>query len=416
MTTSAERPDGPVFDLLDPSWSINPYLLYADLRERAPILKSELGFWVLARHADCLAVIRDRRASSDNLHAEQGSIPEGIRRPVAPDSPEAIGLGAMRPFLFRDPPDHTRLRGLVAKAFTPRVIDALSQRVQQATDDLIDTALDTGRVDLLRMFAYPLPVRIICELLGVPVEDQSKFGKWSEAMAKGLDPDFLLSDEIIAERGAATLEVIRYFFALVAERKVTPGDDLLSLLIEVEADGDVLSETELISTMILLLFAGHETTVNLIAGGTLALLQHPDQLERFRREPSLERPAIEEMMRYVAPIQMVPRTITEDCSIAETAFRAGDFVLLLIGSANRDESVFSHGEHFDITRNPNNHLGLGFGIHHCIGAPLARMQTRIALSTLMRRAPNLALDGDELHYKPNIILRGLEALPVSMHG
>ena len=408
--------DGPLFDPLDPRWSSDPYPFYADLRDRAPIHRNEMGFWVLARHADCLAVLRDRRASSDSMNLDQGGMPERFRRPVAPESPESVGIAAMRPFIFRDPPDHTRLRGLVAKAFTPRVVESLQQRVQEMTDELLDAALDAGQVDLLRDFAYPLPVRTICELLGVPVADQDRFGAWSEALARGLDPDFLLTDEVIAARGEAALEIIHYFFALIAERRTNPGDDLLSRLIQVEDGGTVLSEIELISTSILLLAAGHETTVNLIAGGTLALLGHPDQLERFRNDPGVERTAIEEMMRYVSPVQLTTRTITEDCTIGDATFRAGDFTMLLIASANRDESQFEDGERFDITRSPNNHLGMGFGTHHCLGAALARMESRLALSTLFRRAPKLALDGDQVHFKSNVILRGMEALPVSMHG
>ncbi len=418
MTYSAVEPDaqGPVFNPLDPRWSSDPFPLYAELRDRAPIHRNDMGFWVLSRHNDCLAVLRDRRTSSDSMNMDQGGMPERFRRPVPLDSPEYAGIVAMRPFIFRDPPDHTRLRGLVAKAFTPRVIESLREGIQLAIDELLDAALDAGRIDLIADFAYPIPVRTICDMLGVPVEDHERFGAWSEALARGLDPDFLLTNDVIAARGEAALEIIRYFNALIGERRKSPGSDLMSRLIEVEDDGTVLSETELISTCILLLAAGHETTVNLIAGGALALLQHPDQLEQFRTEPEVERTAVEEIMRYVSPVQLTTRTFSERCTIGETTFDVGDFALVLIASANRDEAQFVDAERFDITRNPNNHLGLGFGIHHCLGATLARMETRMALASLIRRAPRLTLESDDVQYKPNVILRGMESLPVSLRG
>ncbi len=418
MTFSAVGPasEQPVFDPFDPRWSSDPYPLYADLRQRAPVHRNDMGFWVLSRHADCLAVLHDRRASSDTMNMDQGGMPEQFRRPVAPDSPESLGLAAMRPLVFRDPPDHTRLRGLVAKAFTPRVVDSLRQRIQQVIDELLDAALENGRVDLLEEFAYPLPVRIICDMLGVPVADQDRFRGWSQALARGLDPDFLLTDEVIEARGHAALEIIRYFSGLVDERRKSPGDDLLSRLIEVEDGGTVLSQTELLSTSIFLLGAGHETTVNLISGGTLALLRHRDQLERFRTDPKVHRTAIEEILRYVSPVQLTTRAFSEDCEIGGTEFKAGDFAMLLIASANRDEAQFAGAETLDIARTPNNHLGLGFGIHHCLGAPLARLETLMALESLLRRAPDMILDGDDVSFKSNVILRGMESLPVSLHG
>jgi cytochrome P450 len=324
------------------------------------------------------------------------------------------GMVAMRPFLFRDPPDHTRLRGLVAKAFTPKVVESLREPTQRLVDDLLDAAMEAGDVDLLADFAYPIPVRVICDLLGVPLEDQYRFKGWSHALARGMDPDFLLSDAVMQARAEAVMQFAQYFFELLAERRKSPGTDLLSRLVQVEDGGTVLSETEMLSTCILLLVAGHETTVNLIAGGTLALLQHPDQLERFRTDPGLHRSGIEEMLRYVSPVQLTARTMTEDCQVGGVELAAGDFVMLLIGSGNHDSAQFDEAERFDIARTPNNHLGLGFGIHHCLGAPLARMETQVALTALVRRAPHLALATDQVSYKSNVVLRGMESLPVSM--
>jgi cytochrome P450 len=415
-STTERIPNRPVFDPYDPLWASDPFPLYADLRERAPIHRNDLGFWVVARHADCLAVLRDRRASSDSLNVAVNRMPEGLRTPVAEDDPMAAAMVEMRPFLFRDPPDHTRLRGLVSKAFTPKVVEALRDRTQQVVDELLDAAMEAGEVDLVDEFAYPLPVRIICDMLGVPVEDQDRFKAWSHALARGLDPDFLLSDQVIAERGQAVMQFAQYFFELLAERKKFPGEDLLSRLVQAEDGGTVLSEPELLSTCILLLVAGHETTVNLISGGTLALLRHPDQCELFRTDPRVIRSGVEEMLRFVSPVQLTGRALTEDFRLGEVEFEAGDFAMLLLASGNHDPEQFEDPERFDLTRNPNNHLGFGFGIHHCLGAPLARMEAQVALTALVRRAPNLALTVDDVAYKTNVVLRGMTALPVVMGG
>jgi cytochrome P450 len=253
-------------------------------------------------------------------------------------------------------------------------------------------------------------------MLGVPVEDQDRFKAWSHALARGLDPDFLLSDEVIAERGEAVVQFAQYFFELLAEREKRPGEDLLSRLVQAEDGGTVLSEPELLSTCILLLVAGHETTVNLISGGTLALLRHPDQCELFRTDPGVTRSGVEEMLRYVSPVQLTGRALTEDLRLGEVEFEAGDFAMLLLASGNHDPEQFEDPERFDLTRNPNNHLGFGFGIHHCLGAPLARMEAQVALTSLVRRAPNLALTVDDVAYKTNVVLRGMVALPVAMGG
>ena len=391
-------------------------VLSAEFRERGPIRRNDLGFWVVSRHADCLAILRDRRASSDSLNVAVERMPQGFRTPIDEDDPVAAAMLEMRPFLFRDPPDHTRLRGLVSKAFTPRVVESLRTRTQEVVDELLGAAMEADRVDLLEEFAYPLPVRIICDLLGVPLEDQDRFKVWSGALARGLDPDFLLSSEIIAARTEGVLQFSQYFFELLAERRARPGDDFLSRLVQAEDGGVLLTEGELLSTCILLLVAGHETTVNLIAGGALALLHHPDQFERFRSEPALTRSGVEEMLRYVSPVQLTGRALVEDCEIGGVELRAGDFAMLLLASANRDPGEFDDPRRFDISRHPNNHLGFGFGIHHCLGAPLARMEAQVALTALVKLAPKLALTVDEVAYKTNVVLRGVESLPVAMHG
>jgi cytochrome P450 len=406
--------DGPIFNLFDPQWSSDPFPLYADLRARAPIHRNEFGFWVAARHADCLAVLRDRGASversnmvdeehSANLDSSEGQNDEIVAKKFENKS-----------FLVRDPPDHTRLRGLVAKAFTPKVVEGLRSRTQEIVDELIDAALDEGTVDLVEQFAYPVPVRVICDLLGVPVADQDRFKAWSHALARGLDPNFLLPQEVINSLAEAREQFAAYFFELLAERRRSPGDDLLSKLVAAEDGGTVLSEGELLSTCILLLVAGHETTVNLIAGGALALLEHPSQLARFRDDPAVARSGVEEMLRFVSPVQLTARTLLQDIELGDVRLEAGQFVMLLLASGNRDPLAFHQPDDFDVARTPNNHLGFGFGIHHCLGAPLARMEADVALSTLIRRAPHLSLASSAVKYKANLVLRGMESMPVSL--
>jgi hypothetical protein len=395
-----------VLDLSDPRWSSDPFAIYAELRESDPIHRNDAaGMWVLARHADCLAVLRDRRSSSDSQTSDT---------PLS--GPMSEAFLEMRPFLFLDPPDHTRLRGLVAKAFTPRVVEALRPRVQAVVDELLDAAIEEDSVDLAEALGYPLPVRIICELLGVPAEDQPRFRIWSDALARGFDPSFLLTDDVVAARTEAVTQFAEYFVGLLADRRKHPGDDLLSRLVVVEDEGTMLSEPELLATCILLLTAGHGTTVNLITGGTLALLQNPDQMAILHDDPSTTRTAVEEMMRYVSPVQLTGRYMTEDIELGDAVLRAGDFAILLLASGNRDEAAFPDADTFDITRTPNNHLGLGFGIHHCLGAPLARLEAHVAMTELARRAPSMVLDTDRVQYSGTLVLRSIEALPVRFSG
>ncbi len=282
----------------------------------------------------------------------------------------------MAPFLFRDQPDHTRLRGLVQKAFTPRVVEGLRDRITELSNELLEAALAEGRVDLVADLAYPLPMQVIVEMLGVPVEDHEMFRVWSDAMARGLDPDFLLPADAIEERLVGIMSFVQYFATLIEQRRRSPGDDVLSGHIAAEEQGDVLSQGELVSTCILLLVAGHETTVNLISGGALTLLEHPDQLARFRDDPAVARTGVEKMLRYVSPVQLSGRAALSDVDVGGVTIAKGEFAMLPLGSANLDPDVFSAPEVFDVGRVENPHLGFGFGIHHCIGAPLARLETR----------------------------------------
>jgi cytochrome P450 len=405
-----------VWDPFDPAWVEDPYAVYAELRRSNPVHRSPLGFWVFTRHADCLAVLRDRRSSSDGRNVDTETFRE-LRAVdlTAMQGADAV-LGEMAPFLFRDPPDHTRLRGLVQKAFTPRVVEGLRPRAEEICEQLLDAALQRGEADLVADYAYPLPVQIIVEMLGVPAEDHEQFRVWSDALARGLDPDFLLPPAAVQQRLGAILSFVQYFASLIEERRKRPGHDLLSRLIAAEEEGDVLTQGELLSTCILLLVAGHETTVNLISGGTLALLEHPDQLARFRDDPAVLRSGVEEMLRFVPPVQLTGRVALEDMEVAGARIEAGQFSMLLIGSANRDPDAFTDPDTFDVARADNNHLGFGFGIHHCLGAPLARLEAQIALSALVGRARRIERASDRLAYKENIVLRGLAALPVRLAG
>ena len=405
-----------VWDPFDPAWVEDPYPVYAELRRANPVHRSPLGFWVFTRHADCLALLRDRRSSSDARNVRAGSLGEfGVVDLPEPGGADGV-LAELAPFLFRDPPDHTRLRGLVQKAFTPRVVERLRPRIEQLCDDLLDDALERGRIDLVADVASPLPVQVIVEMLGVPAEDHEQFRVWSDALARGLDPDFLLPPEAVQRRLGAIMSFAAYFGALIEQRRARPRDDLVSRLIEAEEQGDVLTPGELLSTCILLLVAGHETTVNLISGGALALLEHPDQLARLRSDPAVVRSGIEEMLRYDPPVQLTGRVALEDMEVGGAHVAAGDFSMLLLGSANRDPAAFADPDTFDVARTDNNHLGFGFGIHHCLGAPLARLEAQIVLPALFRRCRRVERADDHLTYKENVVLRGLASLPVAVAG
>jgi cytochrome P450 len=406
-----------VYDPTDARAAADPWPLYEELRREAPVHHSPRGFWVVARHADCLAVLRDRRASADGSNIDAAHAPEGFASDRERPRPLADMLRVAednRPFLFRDPPDHTRLRGLVSQAFTPRMVEGLRPRTEQIVAELIDSALERGEIDAVADFAYPLPVRLICDMLGVPEEDQGRFQGWSAALARGLDPEFLLSDEVRQARVDALTAFAEYFFALLAERRARPGPDLLSQLALAEQAGDKLTEGEMLSTAILLLVAGHETTVNLIGGGMLALLQHPDQLERLRVDPTLARSGTEELLRYVSPVQLTGRALIDDLPVGGQVLGKGHFVLLLVASANRDPDAFDDPEGLDLGRADNRHLGFGFGLHHCLGAPLARLEAQVAIPELLRRARSIELATERVTYRENVVLRGLADLPVHL--
>jgi cytochrome P450 len=390
------------FNPMDAEFIANPYPTYHRLRAEEPVHHNPLGFWVLTRYEDVLGALRDPRFAKEAIAAFVAA-----RFGIAP---AGIGLS----MLDRDPPDHTRLRGLVSTAFTPRVVEMLRPHIQRIVDGLLERVETAGSMDLIEDFAYPLPVVVICELLGVPVEDRDRFKQWGLDIARGLDAIWLPPDSEVAVRSVASRRALSdYFRALIAERRASPRGDMLSALIAAEAAGDTLTEDELLATCILLLVAGHETTVNLIGNGTLALLRHPHELRRLRESPGLIASAVEELLRYDGPVQRTARIPSEDVTIGGRTIGKGEMVLPFIGAADRDPAQFPDPDRLDLTRADNRHIAFGWGIHFCLGAPLARIEGQIAINTLLQRLPKLALATDTPPYRQSLTLRGLSALPVS---
>jgi pimeloyl-[acyl-carrier protein] synthase len=388
------------FDPRSPAFRANPYPYYDMLRMAAPVLYWDVwGIWFLSRYDDCSALLRDSRLGHGQM---DGQPPE-----------EQVALFEMQRhwMLLKNPPDHTRLRGLVHKAFTPRIVEQMRSRVQDITDGLIDRVAAAGQADLIADLAYPLPVTVIAELLGIPREDHQEFHGWSDSLARSLD---LTDDPEVynrASQAAATLT--EYLREIIAQRRREPREDLLSALIQAEEGGGRLTQDELYATVALLLLAGHETTINLIGNGVLALLRNPEQLNRLRENPALIRPAIEELLRYDGPVQMTSRIALEDVEVRGETISAGQSVAFLLGAANHDPERFAAPQQLDIGRDPNQHLGFANGIHYCLGAPLARLEGQIAISTLLARMPELALVTDAPEYRDNFVLRGLRELPVT---
>ncbi|SOE09348.1 Cytochrome P450 [Streptomyces sp. 2323.1] len=396
-------------DLLDPRNQADPYPLYSRWRAQSPLAGLDDRLMVLTRYEDCAAVLRDGRFG----HPEADDPRFAGRRPSLEVLVDDDGR-PVRGFLGLNPPDHTRMRALVSQAFTRRRVERLAPRIEELTEELF-TAMERtpGPVDLIEGLATPLPVAVISELLGVPTADRHRMLTWSHAVARALVPDFLLPPGAAEQEAQARREFTDYLRELVVERRRAPGDDLLSALVTVHDDGDVLTENELLATCTLLLIAGHETTVNLIGNGTLALLRHPDQLARLRSDPALTDNAVEELLRYDSPVQLTVRFALQDAEVAGVPVPAGSTLLLLIGAANRDPAAYEHPERLDIGRTPLRHLAFGQGIHFCLGAPLARLETQIALRILLARAPQLRLAG-EPEWKDHITLRGLSRLPLSL--
>ena len=392
--------DPMLFDPLQDGVPPDPYPLYDRLRREDPVHRSSTGRWLLTRYEDCSSVLRHPAMST-------------AQRQASGDSDEAQLLAAYLSnlMLFNDPPDHTRLRGLVNKAFTPPVIERLRPRITELVDELLDVAAEAGRIDVIAELGRPLPVTVIAEMLGVPAEDQGTFRGWSEALAHTVDPD--MDADAAAGAAVAGLEFMAYFTAMAEERRQHPQDDLLSGLAAAEEEGDRLTADELVTNCILLLIAGHETTTNLIGNGVLSLLRNPDELARLRDDPSLVGPAVEELLRYESPSQHTARLAPEDVVLGGQAIRRRQAVIAVMAAGNRDPERFADPDRLDLTRPDNRHLAFGWAAHFCFGAPLARVEGQIAFATLLRRLPELRLEPGPLVWRQNLGLRGLTALPVA---
>ena len=393
-------------NLASPAFKANPYPFYAQLRAEAPVFRTWLPTrqhaWLVTRYDDALLVLKDERLTKDRRIA----IAEGQKAPWMP----AMLRPLAQNMLDLDDPDHARLRGLVHKAFTARLIERLRGRIQAICHELLDAAEASGRIDLIGQYALPLPVTIIAELLGIPASDRSGFHRWSGSIVS------VSSGADMLRALPAIWQLLRYMRRLIALRRADPRDDLLTALVQAEENGSSLSEDELLAMICLLLIAGHETTVNLIGNGTLALLQHPDQIERLRGDPTLIRPAVEELLRFTSPVELATeRYAREAIELGGQQIARGELVLAVLGSANRDERQFAQPDALDLARDPNRHLAFGLGAHYCAGSPLARMEGAIAVQTLLDRMPHLRLASphDRPRWRRGLFLRGLERLPLA---
>jgi cytochrome P450 PksS len=395
----------------NPDFKADPFPFYAHLRLDQPVHRTSLpgvgAVWLVTRYDDAAAVLSDPRFVKDTQNALTAD-----QMARLPKRTPALSL-INQDMLSQDPPNHTRLRALVGKAFTPRLVERLRPRIQQLAAESLDRIAPLGKADLIEDYAFPIPITVIAELLGVPVEDRDRFRSWSNAFISAPP-----TAESIERLASAVEDYVEYFRRLFELRRREPQDDLISALVRVEQDGDRLSEPELFSMASLMLIAGHETTVNLIGNGTLALLQHPDQLERLRREPELIRSAIEELLRHSGPVEAATeRYAAEDIEIGGVTIRRGELVHVMLSSANRDGSRFVDPDEVDLTRDTRQHLAFGHGIHYCVGAPLARLEGQVAIGALIQRFPSLRLmvPPEELVWRPGIVIRGLAHLPVSFH-
>ncbi|WP_083677677.1 cytochrome P450 [Paenibacillus sp. FSL R7-0337] len=400
------NPTRPEVDFMDKAFIQQPFAAYERLREEEPVHRFLLPggqfAWLVSRYEDALKVLQDSRfvTNPPNAGNEEASLPshqEVISRNL-------ISVG---------PEDHRRLRRLIQKAFTPRMIEGLRGRIEEISEELLDTIAGKGtrKMDLIEEYAFPLPIIVICEMLGVPLEDQDRFRGWSDVIMEGFNNPELdqASDEVMKA-------FVDYLQELIAERRKHLQNDLISSLISVEEEGEALTEQELYALVFVLIIAGHETTVNLIGNGVLALLEHPEQKQMLLAQPEFIQSAIEEMLRFNGPAEVSNiRWATEDLELDGKQIRQGDMLFVSLLSANRDSLKFQEPDTFDITRKVNDHIAFGKGVHYCLGAPLARLEGEIAVSALLRRMPDIRLEVEEeqLEWRPGMIIRGVKAFPVT---
>jgi pimeloyl-[acyl-carrier protein] synthase len=392
-----------------PGMLANPYEMYRALRENDPIHRSEMmESWVLTRYDDIDKVLMDNRFSSDRAKANT-RFSQMMREQQEQYGP----MSTAQTMLTSDPPDHTRLRKLVSKAFTPRAVLDLRPRIQEIVDYLLAEAGKRGEFDIIHDLAYPLPVIVIAEMLGVPPEDRARFKHWSDTVVATLGGPFTPPEVMEAGR-VAIEELAEYLGGVIAERRAEPRNDLISGLIASEEGGQVLSEEEIFSTCILLLIAGNETTTNLIGTSMLALFRNPDQIDRLRADLSLMPSAVEELLRYAGPVHGTGRVPKEDIEIAGHVFHEGEMVFTVLAAGDRDPSHYPDPDKLDVGRNPTDHLALGDGIHFCLGAPLARAEAQIAIGSMLDRFPKLRLLDEEPEWGGTFIIRGPKRLNVAV--
>jgi cytochrome P450 len=400
----------PLFDPFAPGFTDDPYPQYATMREQAPVYQHPFGFWLLTGYDDVSWLLRAPGLSVEDGNVAADSLLRQLREDVYGDgAPRASALS----MLDRDPPDHTRLRKLVSKAFTPRAIQALRPRITGLVDSMLDDMAAQGQVDLVDALAFPLPFRVIAEMLGTPPADHERIRKLTGTVVRSLEP--IADPEVVQAILDADEQMSAIAAEMIAWKRANPADDLLTALIHAEDDGDVLDDDELVAQTLLLYIAGHETTVNLIAGGTLALLRHPAQAALLRTDPALVGNAVEELLRYDSPVQASRRITLEPVTVGGIEIPAGAFVMASLGSANRDESFWGpDADELRLDRdNARQHVSFGAGHHHCLGASLARLEAAIAFEHLVGRFPGLTLDGDVV-WNGRINLRGPAHLPVSV--
>ncbi|XVQ06590.1 cytochrome P450 [Spirillospora sp. CA-255316] len=401
-----------VIDSVDPRWRHDPYRAYRVLRDEGAFVPGPLGTRLVPRYAEAVAIMQDPRWS----HAEEGELLHAESDVELPAS-----------FLWMEPPDHTRLRGLVSKAFTARTIEGTRGRAERLVADLMDKILAEGEVDLLEALAYPLPLTMVCELLGVPADAHEAIRSMSGGIARGLDPDALLSPEELAARTRSVHEFTEFFGDLVEQRRARPQDDLITALVQAEAAGVRMTTTELLGTLLILVVAGHETTVNLIGNGVLALIRDPGQFDLLRAEPALAAAAADEILRYDAPVHLTTRTAREELAVSGQEFAPGDSVIVLLASANRDPEAFPGADRLDLTRyargrrqaktnEAKRHLSFGLGLHYCLGAPLARLEMEVTMRAIAERVSAITLLNDPPPYRPNLVVRGMSELHVRVEG
>lgn len=393
-----------LFDPRDPSLPVDPYPHYRRLREADPVHRSPFGYWVLTRYADLDLMLRSSAVSSE-FHRD----PTWVKHRGGTGCP--IVESTRKWMLMLDGAAHRRIRGVMGKAFTPRAVTRLRPRIAAVIDDLLDT-MGSGEVELIEQLALPLPVTVICELLGLPTGDRAKCREWTEKIAMVVDP--AITPRMAEEMNRAEAEFGAYITEQLEDRRLAPRDDMLSVLLAAEVDGERLSDAEIVANILLMFNAGHETTVNLIGNGLLALLRHPDQLALLRERPGLIETGIDELARYDAPVQLAARITTADVELPDATIPAGSKVMMLYGAACRDPERYPDPDRLDLTRGGVPPIAYGAGPHYCIGAPLGRLEAGMVITALLRRYSSLELATDDVVWRPNVNFRGVRALPLDL--